>query len=414
MIGKLGGAMMRRWKLVLEEPFRVFFPLGMLAGAYGAMMWPLYYGGWLHFNPVDAHPRLMIEGMMAAFVVGFLGTAFPRLAGNRRWFGAEFLLLLGLWLAATIVAARGQVAAGDACFAVLLGCVFIGLAGRWVLGHRDTPPPGFVLALAGLLGGMIAAGCLAWDQGHWMGLEGVTWAKLWLFQGMVVLPVMGVGPYLLPRFFGQPSTHSFDDSPRPPAGWWPRFGSSVFWGLHLVASFALEVKGFPQLGQLLRAAVIAVWFALETPMFRKSATSSTAANLIRLSVVLFAVGWLAAAFLPQARIGSLHLAFIGGFGLLVATASMRVILGHAGRHDLIGGKRVWLRWLAVLLVLAATTRTSSDLLEAVRISHHIYAAWTWLVAIMLWFWMLGKFLFRDEASIRPRGVCPRRRGRPAS
>jgi hypothetical protein len=322
--------------------------------------------------------------------------------------------LLGLWLAAVIHAARGQVAAADGWFAALLGCVFIGLAGRWVLGRRDTPPPGFPLALAGLLGGMIAAACLAWDHGRWLGLEGVTWAKLWLFQGLIVLPVMGVGPYLLPRFFGQPSTHSFDDSPTPPAGWWPRAGSAVFWGLHLLASFALEVKGYPQLGQILRALVILVWFALETPVFRPAAEPSTAASLVRLAVILFASGWLMAGFLPQARIGSLHLAFVGGFGLLVATASMRVILGHAGRHDLITGKRVWLRWFAVLVVLAATTRTSADFLEKVRVSHHIYAAWTWLAVVLLWFWMLGKFLFLDEESAARRGVCPRRRGRPAS
>jgi len=267
------------------------------------------------------------------------------------------------------------------------------------------------LGRAGLLGGLVAAACLAWDHGRWLGLEGVTWAKLWLFQGLVVLPVMGVGPYLLPRFFGQPSSHSFDDSPTPPPGWWPRVGSAIFWGLHLVASFALEVKGYPQLGQILRAAVIGVWFALETPVFKKSTAPSTAASLVRFAVILFATGWLMAAFLPQARIGSLHLAFIGGFGLLVATASMRVILGHAGRHDLVTGKRVWLRWFAVLVVLAATTRVSADLIEKVRVSHHIYAAWTWAAAVLLWFWMLGRFLFPDEESATRRGVCPRRRVR---
>ena len=400
--------------MVLEEPYRVFFPLGMLAGVYGVMMWPLYYGQHLGFNPIDAHPRMMTEGMLAAFVLGFLGTAFPRLAGNRRWFGVEFLALLGGWLVVVGNAAAGRLAAADGWFAVLIGLLFCGMAGRWALGNRDTPPPGFVLALAGLLGGAVAAGCLAWDQGHWLGLEGLLWAKLWLFQGFPVLPVMGVGPYLLPRFFGHPSSHAFDDSPRPPAGWWPRVGSAAFWGLHMVASFALEVKGYPQLGQLLRGIVILVWFAVETPVFRKALTPSTAANLVRTSVICMAAGWLASAFLPQARAGNLHLTFIGGLGLLTATAATRVILGHAGRHDLIGGKRVWLRWLAVLIVLAATTRMSADLIEQVRVSHYLYAAWTWLVAVLLWFWVLARHLFRNEDTPKPRGACPRRPRKPTS
>lgn len=410
----LPGVTTRCWNKVLEEPYRVFFPLGMLAGVHGVMMWPLYYGKWSELNPVDAHPRMMIGGFMAAFVLGFLGTAFPRLTGNRRWYAAEFLVLLGLWLAVVANAASGRVAVADGCLAGLVGLLFCGLAGRWVLGHRDTPPPGFVLALAGLLGGAVAAACLAWDGGRWLGLEGLTWAKLWLFQGMLVLPVMGVGPYLLPRFFGHPSRHAFDDSPRPPAGWWPRVGAGLFWGMHLVASFALEVRGYPQLGQLLRAIVIGVWFALETPVFRAALTPSTAGNLVRIAIGFLIAGWLVSAFLPQARIGNLHLAFVGGLGLLTATAATRVILGHAGRHDLITGKRVWLRWLAGLILLAATTRMSADLIDSVRISHHIYAAWTWLAVALLWFLMLGRHLFRDDSSAPPRRPCPRRPRRTGS
>ena len=72
--------------MVLEEPYRVFFPLGMLAGIWGVMMWPMLYAGWLNFYPNEAHTRMMIEGFMGAFVVGFIGTAFPRLTGNRSWF----------------------------------------------------------------------------------------------------------------------------------------------------------------------------------------------------------------------------------------------------------------------------------------------------------------------------------------
>lgn len=156
-------------------------------------------------------------------------------AGNRDWFGGEFLLLLGLWTAVVWAAASGWVALADATFVVLLGALVCGLVLRWACGHRDTPPPGLVLALAGLLGWALAAPSLGWDHGLWLGALGQAWAKLWLFQGLLLLPLMGVGPYLLPRFFGSPSSHAFNDSPQPPAGWWPRVGPSrtrrgrVFW-----------------------------------------------------------------------------------------------------------------------------------------------------------------------------------------
>ena len=394
--------------MILEEPYRVFFPLGMLAGMGGVLLWPLYYAQWINFNPLEAHPRLMIEGLMGAFVLGFLGTAFPRLAGNHRWFGGEFLLLLGLWAGGVGAAASGRVEEADGTYALLLGGLFCGLVLRWACGHRDTPPPGFVLALAGLLGGTLAAGSLAWEHGLWLGALGQAWAKLWLFQGMLLLPLMGVGPYLLPRFFGLASSHSFDDSPRPPAGWWPRVGAAVFWGLHVVASFALEIYGYPQLGQLLRALVLGVWFAVETPVFRRAKISSTSGSVVRLSIAAMLAGWTAAALWPAARVGCLHLVFAAGFGLVTLAVGTRVALGHAGRHDLLVGRMRWLQWAAGLVMLAAATRMSADFLPPQRISHHIYAAWTWTLATWIWFAALGKWLWHREDPTKPRSRCPRR------
>lgn len=395
--------------MILEEPYRVFFPLGVLAGMGGVLLWPLYYAQWLGYNPIDAHPRLMIEGFLGAFVLGFLGTAFPRLTGNRGWLGAELVVLLGLWGGGVWSAASGRVAVADGIFTVLLGVLFCGLVLRWACGHRDTPPPGFVLALAGLLGGALAAACLAWQHGLWLGVTGQAWAKLWLFQGFLLLPLMGIGPYLLPRFFGLPSSHAFDDSPRPPRGWWRRVGAALFWGMHVVASFALEVYGYAQLGQLLRAIALGVWFALETPVFRRGNVSSTTGNVVRVALVCMLAGWAAAAFWPAARAGSLHLVFTAGLGLVALAVGTRVVYGHAGKHALLVGRMRWLRWTAGLVLLAALTRMSADFLPTVRISHHVYAAWTWTLAGLVWCGAVAKFLWRREDEPKPRSNCPRRR-----
>ena len=97
-----------RWA---SEPFRLFFPLGILAAVAGVMMWPLLYAGHLGFYPGEAHARVMIEGFMGAFVLGFLGTAFPRLTGNATWSRGELALQLLLWLVCVASALTGHVAA---------------------------------------------------------------------------------------------------------------------------------------------------------------------------------------------------------------------------------------------------------------------------------------------------------------
>jgi uncharacterized protein involved in response to NO len=121
-----------------------------------------------------------------------------------------------------------------------------------------------------------------------------------------------------------------------------------------------------------------------------------------------AAGLACAAIWPYARIGSLHLFFVSGLGLVTMAVGARVILGHAGRHDLLGGKIVWLRWVFGLLILAATTRMTSDFIPAVRVSHHIYAAWTWAAAAFVWLLALGKYLLIDESTPKPSSKCPRR------
>jgi uncharacterized protein involved in response to NO len=396
--------MKRAGRLVLEEPYRVFFPLGMLAGIWGVMMWPMLYAGRIHFYPGEAHTRMMIEGFMGAFVLGFSGTAFPRLAGNKSWFGGEFLALLVLWLLTVTSHAAGHVTAGDAAFSGLLGVLFLGMAGRWISGNHDTPPPGFVLALAGILGAAVAAWCLARPG---LSQTQTQWAKLWLFQGFPLLPLMGIGPYLLPRFFGRDSSHSFDDSPSPPAGWWRKAIMAITAGLLVVAGFALEVSGKAMAGHLLRAGTVLAWFALETPVLRRAKVPTTPGNAARWALGGVVAGCVCGALWPQTRVGSLHLFFASGIALVTLAVGTRVILGHAGRHDLLGGKIVWLRWTVGLLVLAATTRMSADFLPRMQVSHYIYAAWSWAIGGLIWLAVLAKYLFRTGDSPKRESKCPR-------
>src|SRR5215207_5290588 len=74
--------------LCRAEPYRLFFPLATLIGISGVSLWPLFFSGLHKFYPGIMHARMMIEGFLGAFVVGFLGTAMPRLTGTNpfsRW-----------------------------------------------------------------------------------------------------------------------------------------------------------------------------------------------------------------------------------------------------------------------------------------------------------------------------------------
>src|SRR5687768_18256292 len=63
----------RFFAMCCEEPFRMFFPLGLAIGMIGLALWPLHLLGASMPYPAVMHSRLMIEGFMAAFIIGFLG-----------------------------------------------------------------------------------------------------------------------------------------------------------------------------------------------------------------------------------------------------------------------------------------------------------------------------------------------------
>jgi uncharacterized protein involved in response to NO len=60
-----------------REPFRVFFPAGVLGGIVGVALWPLYFTHVTEFYPGLGHARIMACGLFGAFIFGFLGTAIP-------------------------------------------------------------------------------------------------------------------------------------------------------------------------------------------------------------------------------------------------------------------------------------------------------------------------------------------------
>src|SRR5262245_7026767 len=64
------------------DPYRVFFPLGIVLGAIGVSVWPLYYYGVTEGYSGRAHAFVQTDGFLYAFILGFLLTAIPRFTGT--------------------------------------------------------------------------------------------------------------------------------------------------------------------------------------------------------------------------------------------------------------------------------------------------------------------------------------------
>lgn len=393
--GERAGACSTYWQLVRQgDPYRLLFPLGALLGIAGAAAWPLHVLGVLPLYPNALHARIMAEGFLASFFVGFVGTALPRLLGAPKMTGRQALLFaLGLGSAAALHFA-GLMFLGDVAFFVVL-CGFAAWIRSRAKARQDLPPPGFVLVGFGLLSGL--SGVLSQIVDAWW--PGLLPPWLWslgrtlLYQGFLLFPVMGVGPFLLPRFFSLPSKHELPESRAITPAWRSHAFRALAAGMAVFCGFVLGVF-YERAGFAVRAAAVAVYLFTEIP-FNFSAKGSLALG-IRIALASLPLGFAFGALSPGYLVASLHVVFITGFGLLVFMVGCRVVFGHGGQSREFHA-RLW-PVLAIigLVVLAMLTRVSADLMPGSRMHHYAYAAVAWIAAAAVWCAVVARGLRRGD------------------
>ncbi len=371
------------------EPYRLFFLSGILFSIAGVAMWPLFFSGHFPFYPGVSHARLMIEAFGGAFVIGFLGTAGPRMMSAPRLTPWELIGFFMLHLASGLCHLRGFTLWGDGLFLVLLVGFGLALGSRVIFLREECPPPSMLLAATGLVCGI--SGTLLYLNPVWVADPQIyQFAGLLLYQGFLLGPVMGVGIFLFPRLLGG----NFGETAEIRYS----FARMLCAALVLLASFPVEVWVNSMAGQIMR--ILVFLYALMQVRWRlgKGAESpGTLANALRFWCLPLAVaGLVAPAFFPLQQIALHHLLFIGGFGLLCLIAGSRVLLGHSGSLELFG-KHSWIaRGFVFATVIAALTRASANFLPQVMISHYEYAAWSWIIGAVLWMlWHAPRFFKQD-------------------
>lgn len=372
-----------------SEPFRLFFPLGIVAAVFGLALWPLHYAGWWPLYPALQHPRILIFGFGAAFVFGFLGTAWPRFLEAEALRAWEIVLLAVGWLTAQMIYASENIAAGD--LAAGITCLyFLSLLGRRLLGERrDTPPPGFALAFVAVLLG--TSTLFAWAAG-WGNLspELNRFLRLTGYQGFLLLPILGVGSYLFARFFQVPG--------KPPAFAKAKHRGPVVWAAAVLVllSFVVEAWLSVRWGNALRLGAFILWGWGALPGIWTVRAPGTRPWALRFGLVLMGSAFLCRAIWPMPAFAFEHLLFLGGFSQIMLLTGERVILGHCDDASKIPPKSKAWRWIVWLMVLTAATRASADLMPTTRVSHHIYAAITLILILGIWAALHGKRIGRTS------------------
>jgi uncharacterized protein involved in response to NO len=380
-----------------EEPFRLFFPAAVLAGLVGTAVWPLHFSGMLELYPGQAHARLMVYGLFGGFILGFLGTAMPRMLSAPALGIVKVTVLLGLHLSMVGVLGIGRVGWGDHLFLALL-LTFVAVLLWRGRQRQDTPPPGFVLAGLALLCGICGA-ALAVAQHYNPELPGdwIVLQRLLSYQGFVLLPILGVGPYLLPRFFGLSSLHDFPVMKVPDRRWCRKAALGVVAGGIIIGSFLLEVRGWIRLAHTLRFGATFGYLLVEFPFRLAPKGGGLLGCWLRLAFAVLLVGFLAVAIIPAYRVALLHLTLVGGFAAVAFVVATRVVYGHSGNQNLLQKRNRWLTIAMSLMLLAMATRISGDFWPKIMITHYVYGALAWMTGAVVWaVYVLPKVMQMEE------------------
>jgi len=380
--------------LAAAEPFRIFFPVGLLLGAIGVALWPLFVWHTIAFYPRDAHLRLMIEGLMGSFIIGFLGTAGPRLLDARPFVAGETYLLVLLQFLGAAFHLNQRRKLGDIAFLLAL-ILFLSFVVKRAWSRRDLPPPNFVLVILGFASALLGLGSIFAARYLTNGFFLDQLGGLMLNEGFVLFPILGVGAFFFPKLLGGAKPEPADLNIAMSL-WKQRALIAAITGIVLWISFALEAAGWTRGAALLRGSAVLYYFAFQGHLFEKPDGPPFLAHCFRLGAVLLVIALFLPALLPAYRLANMHLAFIGGFTIVLFTVSTRVILGHSGHSHLFQRRLPFLIAALALLITAMIARVGADFFPPGRNSHLVYAALIWLLAASVWAWALVPKVFVGE------------------
>lgn len=367
-----------------REPYRLFFPLGILLSWAGVGHWL-----WLSLTregpPTSVfHAMAQIQGFEMAFAIGFLFTAIPRRTQTPPAEPWEMILGLIAPAGTTIAAYAGALLVAQAFFGVAALGLIAFILRRFVsrqAGRR--PPDSFVwlpLALAIGVGGSAltgvhrAVGPSAWwlhNMGKSMALEG-------LFLALII----GVGGMVIPLL----------TRGEAPADSVPGLRSRVkklahaLFALVLVASFALEERSSAALGFALRAALTLGLLLWAAGIHRPPSIPGWHRWLVWAAAWLIPAGYALAALRPEHKHAGLHVVFIGGFALMTLAVGMHVSLAHAGYQRSVRGRSWSVVLLGALILVALVARVLMDFDPERLWLHMLIASAAFIAATGAWCW----------------------------
>ncbi len=363
-----------------SEPFRLFFPLGVLLAWIGVGHWLLYATGIAATYSCMFHGLIQMQAFMMAFAIGFMLTALPRRTQTPPVARLEMAALVTALIAFAGAAIADYWVIAETAYAALFAVLIEFALRRFLMravGRR--PPAAFVLLPIAAMTGIVGAGLIAAAEMNtlapWTGHLGLLLVE----QGVFLCLAVGVGSLVLPLMSGMPPPADLGSAPRET---WKAVAYASA-GAAIVLSLILEQFGFDRGGPMLRALVVSLGLGLAGGAWRPPCKPGAHRKLVWIAVWLMPLGLLASAIWPDYRVPALHILFIGGFSLMAFGVGTHVTLSHFNLDQLALGRPPAVIILGAAFLIALLARLAADFSNTYFI-HLGWAAAMWMLGSAVW------------------------------
>lgn len=371
------------------DAYRYFFPAGWLLGIWGVLLWILFPWNLVSY-PGFIHPELMMGGFFLCFACGFLMTAAPRFTDSYGPSKSDHLIS-GLLIALLFL----SLALPKLYFYAVVSGLFVFLmtyvAKRFV-SRRSNPPDAFIFVGAGLWVGLLGSLILLLRELIELPQPIHLLGRQFFLQAYIMCLVIGVGSRLVPALLGWAALPSEKVKSQGVLKY-------IVVAIAFIATYVVESAGYGGEANLLRAVVLSYIFLVLWRLYQLPKRRAVQTWWLWISAWMILLPQWGIVFAPAYRIHLLHVLLVSGLALMTFMVVVRVSLSH-GKHDMNLEKRSKALFIgAFLICLAGFTRLSASFAPEIYQSHLVYAAYTWILALVIWgLKFLPKVVFLSESA----------------
>lgn len=354
-----------------SEPFRLFFPLGILCLFSGALVWlPQIWTA--EYYPVLLHRYFVLNGFVASFIGGFLMTAVPRFSKTSHAKPYEVWSLFVLILVGLFPAWSGEEDAVQ-ILSALQALMILAFIFRRIFYRKENPPYSFLFIFVGLI---------LWMASAILGIfQDAESFKQLHYEGAIAAIILGVGGRLIPGILGHVEIVGKQRAnyERPV----PLFQTVPWYFFLLIFSFIGSYFLSETNGGILRFLVVSFIGLKYWKLFTQPVNKTTLTRSIWLCSWFILLSFGLKAFWPEGMIHGSHAFFVSGIVLMSLLIATRVIQSHGPKNPALENWK-GLYVVTGLVFLAAATRVSAFMLPDSYLHHLGYSSFLLIVAVMIW------------------------------